>query len=427
MSASLIIGGQWGDEGKAKIIDYLARDTDFVVRYQGGANAGHTVVTDGKRFAFHLLPSGLLYPKVKCVLGGGMVIDPFALAKEIDGVVAEGIDVDGRIIISEQAHVVMPYHIMLDGASETKLGARSIGTTRKGIAPAYTDKAARRGIRMGDFLRTRSDLEQLLTKKIRENNRILKHLGASPVPVSKTVTGLLQLKKKLGPMITDARIVLWNALDDGQEILLEGAQGTLLDIDHGTYPFVTSSHPTVGGAIVGSGLPALALQRVIGIFKAYCTRVGNGPFPTEDLRKNGDKLRELGSEYGTTTGRPRRCGWFDAVAARTAVRLNGITDIALTKLDVLDTFDEIKVCTSYRCGKDRLEYFPNDVRSLARCKPHYEVLEGWMENTNKADRSALPRKAAAYVSYLEELVGCRIDLVSTGPERSAMIKLPARH
>jgi adenylosuccinate synthase len=427
MPVSLIIGGQWGDEGKAKIIDYLARDADYVVRYQGGANAGHTVVVDGKRFAFHLLPSGLLYPQVTCVLGGGMVIDPIALSKEIEGVVSEGIKVDGRIFISEQAHVVMPYHIVMDGASETKLRERSIGTTRKGIAPAYTDKAARRGVRMGDFLRPRADFEQMLTKKIRENNRRLRDIGATALPVGKTVTEFLRVKKKLEPLITDTRVVLWDAVDKKKEVLLEGAQGTLLDIDHGTYPFVTSSHPTVGGAVVGTGLPARALDRIIGIFKAYCTRVGNGPFPTEGRRKSADRLRDLGNEYGTTTGRPRRCGWFDAVAARTAVKLNGITDIALTKLDVLDTFDEIKVCTSYRCGKGRLEYFPSDGRSLARCKPHYEVLEGWKEKTNTANRSHLPSKAAAYVSYLEELIGCRIDLVSTGPDRNAMIKLPTPH
>ncbi len=423
MSVSLIVGGQWGDEGKAKIIDYLARDADYVVRYQGGANAGHTVVADGKRFAFHLVPSGILYPDVRCVLGGGMVIDPLALAREIDEIVAEGINVDGRIAISEQAHLVMPYHIALDGASENRLGARAIGTTRKGIGHTYTDKTARRGVRAGDFLRTRGDFEELLRKKIRENNRTIRQLGGSPVPVTKAVTELLRVKRKLEPLIADTRVLLWDAIDKKKNILLEGAQGTFLDVDHGTYPFVTSSNPTAGGAIVGTGLPPQSLVRIIGIFKAYCTRVGNGPFPTEDLHKKGEKLRDLGNEYGTTTGRPRRCGWFDVVAARTAVKLSGITEIALTKLDVLDTFDEIKVCTSYRCGKSRLEYFPNDVRSLVRCKPHYEVMEGWKENTNSADRSELPRKAAAYVSYLEELVGCRVNLVSTGPERSAMIKL----
>lgn len=426
MAVSVVVGGQWGDEGKAKVVDYLARDADYVVRYQGGANAGHTVVARGKRFAFHLLPSGILYPQVTCVLGGGMAIDPIALANEIASVVREGIDVTGRIIVSEQAHVVMPYHVLMDGACETKLGAGMIGSTRKGISPAYADKAARRGFRMGDFLLSRTELEEVLTKKIRENNRVLKHVGSATVPVAKTVRELLNVKKTLEPLIVDARVVLWNALEKKKNVLLEGAQGTLLDMDHGTYPFVTSSHPTVGGAIVGTGVPAQAIDRVIGIFKAYCTRVGNGPFPTEDRRKEGERLRELGGEYGTTTGRPRRCGWFDAVAARTAVKLNGITDVALTKLDVLDTFDEIKVCTSYRCGSKRLEYFPNDVRSLVKCKPHYEALEGWREQTNKKDRSELPSKAASYVSYLEELIGCRIDLVSTGPDREAMIKLPMR-
>lgn len=423
MSVALVIGGQWGDEGKAKIIDYLARDADYVVRYQGGANAGHTVVADGRRFAFHLVPSGILYPQVTCVLGGGMVIDPVALVTEIDSVVAEGIDVTGRILVSEQAHVVLPYHIALDRALETRLGKRSIGTTCKGIAPAYVDKVGRRGIRMGDLLRPKAEIEERIIKRIRENNKRLKSLGAPPLPVARTVSKLLRARKRIRPLITDTRVKLWQAVEEKKTVLLEGAQGTLLDIDHGTYPFVTSSHPTVGGAITGSGLPANALERVIGIFKAYCTRVGNGPFPTEATQRSGDRLRKLGSEFGTTTGRPRRCGWFDAVAARTAVKLNGITDIALTKLDVLDTFDEIKVCTSYRCGKSRLEYFPTDARSAKRCKPHYEIMPGWKESTNSANRAELPRKAAAYIGFLEELIGCRIDLVSTGPDRDAMIKL----
>lgn len=422
MSVSLIVGGQWGDEGKAKIVDYLARDANFVVRYQGGANAGHTVVVGDKRFAFHLLPCGILYPQVTCILGGGMVVDPFALGDEINHVLEEGIDVAGRILISEQAHVVMPHHTLLDGASETKLADNAIGTTRKGIGPAYNDKVGRRGVRMGDFLRPPSDFESFLGGKIRENNRVLKAAGVGPVPVSKTVDRFLKLRRALQPLITDTRVALWEADDAGKEILLEGAQGTLLDVDHGTYPFVTSSHPSVGGAAVGTGLPASSIRRVIGIFKAYCTRVGNGPFPTESNHKDGVRLRDLGNEYGTTTGRPRRCGWFDAVAARTAVRLNGITDVALTKLDVLDTFEEIKVCTSYRCGKGRIEYFPNNAGALRRCKPHYEVLEGWRQQTNSRERSELPSKAASYVSFLEEHIGCEIDLVSLGPERSAMIR-----
>jgi adenylosuccinate synthase len=424
MAATLIIGGQWGDEGKAKIVDYLAQDASYVVRFQGGANAGHTVVVDGKRFAFHLMPSGILNPKVTCILGGGMVVDPVALAGEIDHVVQEGIDPTGRVLISEQAHVVLPYHIAMDAGCEDRLGAKSIGTTRKGITPAYSDKIARRGVRMGDFRRSRADFESLLSRRIREKNKELRRLGLSSIPVSKTITQLVGLKRKLEPLITDTRIVLWEALEQGKKIILEGAQGTLLDIDHGTYPFVTSSHASAAGAVAGAGIPPSSIERAIGIFKSYCTRVGNGPFPTEATQRVAHKLRELGGEYGTTTGRPRRCGWFDAVAAHTVVKLNGLTEIALTKLDVLDTVDEIKVCTSYRCGKKRLEYFPTDLLTLERCKPHYEVLEGWKEPTNTSDRARLPRKAAAYVSYLEELVGCKINLVSMGPDRSAMIQRP---
>ena len=422
MSVTLVIGGQWGDEGKAKIIDYLAPDADYVVRYQGGANAGHTVVTDGKRFAFHLVPSGILYPRVTCVLGGGMVVDPVALEGEMEQLAQKGIDVSGRILISEQAHVVMPYHIVMDRGSEERLGSEAIGTTRKGISPAYMDKVGRDGMRMCDFLRSRADLEKFLAHLLRKQNKRLRQHGLSPIPITKTVDRMTALKKKLEPLITDTRPILWNAVENKKKILLEGAQGTMLDIDHGTYPYVTSSNPTAGGALIGTGLPASAIDRVVGIFKAYCTRVGNGPFPTEDTKKNGQRLRDVGNEYGTTTGRPRRCGWFDAVAARTAVKLNGVTQIALTKLDVLDDFDEIKVCTSYRCGGKRLDYFPTDVRVVERCRPHYELFEGWRQDTGSAHKSQLPAGAAAYVSYLEELVGCPIDLVSTGPERSAMVK-----
>jgi adenylosuccinate synthase len=423
MPVTLVIGGQWGDEGKAKLIDYLAEDASYVVRYQGGANAGHTVVVDGARYAFHLVPSGILYPHVTCILGGGMVIDPIALAGEIDGIVAQGIDVGGRILISEQAHAVLPYHMRLDAGREKRLGSSSIGTTKKGISPAYMDKVGRKGVRMGDFLRSKSDAEELFSKKIREKNKELKRLGVAPVPVRATVDSLLKVKRKLQPLITDTRVVLWTALEKKKNVLGEGAQGTLLDIDHGTYPYVTSSSSSVGGAIAGSGLPPSSIDRVIGIFKAYCTRVGNGPFPTEELGKPAQTLREIGDEYGTTTGRPRRCGWFDAVAARTVVKLNGITDISITKLDVLDTFDEIKVCTGYRVGRKRYEYFPTDVRVLERCKPEYEIIKGWNKSTNSNGEPRLPRKAAAYVRYLEKLVGCRVHFVSLGPDRRAMVTL----
>ncbi|MEJ2720112.1 MAG: adenylosuccinate synthase [bacterium] len=423
MPVTLVIGGQWGDEGKAKIVDYLAADASHVVRYQGGANAGHTVVVGDARFAFHLVPSGILYPHVTCILGGGMVIDPVALSEEIGGIAEKGIDVGGRIFISEQAHAVLPYHMRLDAGDEMRRGASSIGTTQKGISPAYVDKVGRKGVRMGDFLRSRPDAEQLFSTKIREKNRELKRLGLSPVPVRAAVDTLLKVKRKLQPLITDTRVILWEALEKKKRILGEGAQGTLLDIDHGTYPYVTSSSSSVGGAIAGTGLPPSAIDRVIGVFKAYCTRVGNGPFPTEEKGKVAKKLREIGNEYGTTTGRPRRCGWFDGVAARTVVALNGITEIAITKLDVLDTFDRINVCTGYRCGRKQLEYFPADVRTLDRCRPQYQVVEGWSGSARRRDESKLPPKAAAYMRYLEKLAGCPIHFVSLGPERGAMVTL----
>jgi adenylosuccinate synthase len=421
MPVTLVVGCQWGDEGKAKIIDYLAGGADYVVRYQGGANAGHTVVVDGKRFAFHLVPSGILYPHSVCVLGGGMVIDPIALSAEIDGIAAEGIDVRGRILVSEQAHVVFPYHVELDRGLENRLGKSSIGTTRKGITPAYVDKIGRRGVRMGDLKGPAKTLRELLSGKIRENNKILRNLRLEPLSVKKTVEDLYSATRKIAPLVTDTRVAIWSALEDGRKILCEGAQGTLLDIDHGTYPYVTSSSASVGGAVLGAGIPPKSIDRVIGIFKAYCTRVGNGPFPTEEKGRIGARLRDVGGEYGTTTGRPRRCGWFDGVAGRTVVKLNGITEVALTKLDVLDSFDQIKVCRAYRLGKERLEYFPTAVRALERCKPEYEVAEGWPERIRGNVTGNLPRAAEDYVSRLERIVGSRIRLISLGPDRQAVI------
>jgi len=425
MPVTLVVGGQWGDEGKAKIIDYLARDADVVARYQGGANAGHTVVVGRERFAFHLVPSGILYPRVKCVLGGGMVIDPMALVREIDGLVPRRVEVARRILVSAQAHLVMPYHLRLDRASEEKKGAECIGTTGKGIAPAYADKAAREGIRMADLTRKRADFEALVRERVAEKNRVLRAMGVSGVSAARVVADLMAARRRLFPLITDTRPFLWDAVERGREVLCEGAQGSLLDIDHGTYPFVTSSSASAGGAAIGTGLPPSAFKRVIGIFKAYCTRVGNGPFPSEDLGSEGNLLREVGNEYGTTTGRPRRCGWFDAVAARTSVRLNGITDIALTKLDVLDAFARIKVCIGYKVGARDLDYFPADGSDLQRARPRYEEFAGW-ESPSVASAS-MPPAAVAYVRALEERAGCRIPLVSLGPERAAIVRVrPAR-
>jgi adenylosuccinate synthase len=420
MPVTLITGGQWGDEGKAKIIDHLAPSSDFVVRFQGGANAGHTVVVGEDRFAFHLVPSGILYPDVTCILGGGMVIDPNALVAEIKSIASRGIDVTGRVFVSSQAHVVLPYHVALDRGSEEKKGLDKIGTTQKGIAPAYVDKVARDGVRMSDLCMRPSDLTELLRQKIRRKNQALRAAGIRPLSPKKVIEDVLTARKTLLPMITDTRLILWEALEAGRSILCEGAQGALLDIDHGTYPYVTSSSATAGGAAIGAGLPPTSFDHVIGIFKAYCTRVGNGPFPTEDNGKAGRELRRIGNEFGTTTGRPRRCGWFDAVAARTVIKLNGITEIALTKLDVLDSFDRIKVCTSYKVGKNRLDYFPTNTALLERCKPQYEEIEGWRVATAGCGASSLPASALAYIGRLEELVRCRIALVSVGPERGAI-------
>jgi adenylosuccinate synthase len=425
MPVTIVVGGQWGDEGKAKVIDHLARRSDYVVRFQGGANAGHTVVVDGNRFAFHLVPSGILYPKVHCILGGGMVVDPLALVEEINGIRARGIDVNGRIFLSSQAHMVLPYHQLLDRGSEEMRRGNRIGTTQKGISPAYADKMSREGIRMSDFALKPSDFEDLLRGKISAKNRLLKSIGVGPLSPGKVVADFLAARKVLLPMITDTRILLWDALDEGKTILCEGAQGSLLDIDHGTYPFVTSSSASAGGAATGTGLPPATLRRVVGIFKAYCTRVGNGPFPTEDTGEVGERLRQIGSEFGTTTGRPRRCGWFDAVAARTTVRLNGVTEIALTKLDVLDSFDRIKVCTAYRMGRKVLHHFPADWESLKRCTPVYEEFPGWKTPAACRDAAGLPEGALAYIRTLERLVGCRVTLVSVGPERGAIMRLPA--
>jgi adenylosuccinate synthase len=424
MPVTLVVGGQWGDEGKAKIIDYLAREMDVVVRYQGGANAGHTVVVGNERFAFRQVPSGILYPRVTCVLGGGMVIDPHALIQEIDEIRARGIDVEGRILVSAQAHLVLPYHILLDCEAEDRRADGGIGTTRKGISPAYADKARREGIRASDLTRGPADLRALVEARVRENNRILKLRGVKPLSPKRVADDLLKARKRLAGMVTDTRPVLWKAVEARKRVLCEGAQGSLLDIDHGTYPFVTSSSCTAGGAAIGTGLPPAGFDAIVGIFKAYCTRVGNGPFPTEDRGAAGKRLREIGHEYGTVTGRPRRCGWFDAVAARTVVRLNGVTDVALTKLDVLDAFDSIRVCTSYRTHGEKLDVFPADARSVAAVKPAYEELPGWKQKTTGCTLEELPARAMEYIRFLEGLIGCRVHLVSLGPERSAMLRLP---
>ncbi len=423
MPVTLVVGGQWGDEGKAKIIDVLARDADYVVRYQGGANAGHTVVVDGERFAFHLLPSGILYPRVRCVLGGGMVVDPIALVEEIASVRRRGVDTRGRILLSEQAHLVLPHHAALDAAHERRRGTARIGTTGKGIAPAYADKVTRDGVRAADLRRRPADFEALVRERLRAGNRVLRALGAPPVRVGEAVRALLRARRALLPLLADTRAVLWDALDAGRRVLCEGAQGALLDLDHGTYPFVTSSSPAAGGACTGTGLPPTAFDRIIGIFKAYCTRVGNGPFPTELDDATGRRLRERGGEFGTTTGRPRRCGWFDAVAARASVRLNGVTEIALTKLDVLDGFEHLRLATAYRVGRSVTTTLPADGAVLERARPVYETMAGWSGSAAAGRASDLPAPALAYVRRIEECAGARVSMLSLGPQRRAIVRL----
>jgi adenylosuccinate synthase len=403
-------------------VDTIGRRADYVVRFQGGANAGHTVIVGTERFKFHLVPSGILYPHVTCILGGGMVIDPLALISEMDAITARGIDVEGRIFVSGQAHVVLPHHIVMDMETEKRQGVGRIGSTGKGIMPAYRDKIGRNGMRMCDFLLDSKQFAGYLTRKIKDKNAVLRGHDFKTVSSARTVERFIEARKRLLPLIKDTRPILWEALERGKSVLFEGAQGTLLDIDHGTYPFVTSSSVTAGGAALGAGIPPSAIKRVIGVFKAYCTRVGNGPFPTEQKGRIGEKLRAIGHEYGTTTGRPRRCGWFDAVAARTAIKLNGISEIALTKLDVLDTFATIKICTGYRIGNKEVEYFPVDTRVLNRSKPQYLEVEGWNQITG-ADAKVLPAKARNFVKTLEQLVGCKITMISLGPERQATLRV----
>ena len=425
MSVGIVVGAQWGDEGKAKVIDYVTERADFVARYQGGANAGHTVVAQGKKYIFHLVPSGILYPGKTCVIGNGVVVDPVELLAEIDGLEEQGIDVMGRLVISPRAHMIAPFHKALDKASEERKGTGAIGTTGRGIGPAYADKAARAGLRIGDLLdpdRFRRRLESALAAKNRQMEKIF---GAESMQVVPMVDTYLEAGERLAPLMADVSLLLNRAMSEGKRILLEGAQGTLLDLDHGTYPYVTSSNPVAGGACLGVGIGPTRVQRVVGIAKAYITRVGNGPFPTEMDEETGEKMRELGGEYGATTGRPRRCGWFDAVAARHAARVNGLDEFAITKLDVLDTFDEILVCDRYRISGKETQDFPMDPEDLDRVQPIYETVPGWKSSTVEARcLEDLPPKAREYLDHVAELTGVPVGIVSVGPDRSETLTTP---
>jgi len=422
MSATLIVGGQWGDEGKAKVVDYLMQDHDVVVRYQGGANAGHTVVSDAGKFAFHLIPSGVLYPDVIGVLGNGMVIDPFAFLNEFQELVSRGVDVEGRLFISSAAQVVMPYHKILDNLNEAELKERKIGSTGKGIGPAYTDKYSRRGLRFSCFLLEKDELYEEVKSRVEFANRFINLFGAPEIPPGKVASDFVNIKELISHFVVDSQEFIGRLRREQRRILLEGAQGTLLDIDHGTYPYVTSSSCTVGGALSGSGMVPSDITRAIGVFKAYVTRVGNGPFPTELFGEEGDRLRERGNEYGTTTGRPRRCGWFDLVAARYSTMVNGLTEIALTKLDVISGYQTVKICTSYRLNGRTIESFPSNASILSRCEPVYEELPGWEEDAlSVSSFNELPEAARRFIERIEEALDTRITFISTGAERERTI------
>ena len=416
-----VVGAQWGDEGKGKIVDLLTPVFSIVARYQGGHNAGHTVFVNGRKFVLHLIPSGILHEGVTCVIGNGVVVDPTALFAEIDRLSAEGIDVDGRILVSDRAHVILPYHRDVEAAAERARGDRPIGTTSRGIGPSYEDKTARRGVRVRDLGDHGPDglLARNLQANVAARNRVCE---GDPVSWESVLTDLVAVWARLGPLVIDVSQYLHEAATRGQRVLFEGAQGTMLDVDHGTYPFVSSSNGTVGGVCTGLGVGPRAIGGVLGIVKAYTTRVGEGPLPTELFGEAGDALRESGQEYGASTGRPRRCGWFDGVVARYAVRVNSLDALALTKLDVLDPVDEVKICVGYRTGDRRLSEFPADPKVLAECTPEYETMPGWTVPTAGVTRfDDLPVEARRYVTRLEELSGVPIAIVSTGSDRADTI------
>jgi adenylosuccinate synthase len=417
----VVVGAQWGDEGKGKLVDVLAERADMVVRYQGGANAGHTVVTGETQFILQQIPSGILHPRVTCVIGNGVVLDPDQLFLELEQLAAKEVDPTGRLFVSDRAHLVLPLHKLLDKASEK---SQNIGTTGRGIGPTYEDKYGRRGLRVGD-LRRLDCARSLLAERVDRANRLLPMLGsADRVSLAELAALLERWAPRLLPLTADTGLLVHRALHDGRRVLLEGAQGALLDVDHGTYPFVTSSNTTAGGAAVGAGVGPTAIQGVLGVVKAYTTRVGNGPLPTEAHDEAGARLRELGDEFGAVTGRPRRCGWFDANVVGYAARVNGLTGLAVTKLDVLDTFEEIQVGVAYLLDGERRDDLPSEVDVLGRVQPVYERMPGWRRSTGEARRLAdLPAEARAYLDRLEVLSDVPIRYVSVGTRRDQIIEV----
>ena len=417
-----VLGAQWGDEGKGKIVDMLTPHFSTVARYQGGHNAGHTVYVQGKKFVLHLIPSGILHPTVTCIIGNGVVIDPQALFKEIDELGRMGISVDGRLLISEKAHVILPYHRELDVLSEARRGERKIGTTSRGIGPAYEDKIGRRGIRICDLLGDRVALQEEVRENVNARNRIIKDSTLDWKPV---FDQLISGGERIRPFAADVSLYLDRTMKDGKAVMFEGAQATLLDIDHGTYPFVTSSNASIGGVCTGLGVPPRAIGGVLGVAKAYTTRVGEGPLPTELSGALADRLRESGQEYGASTGRPRRCGWYDAVVVRYSARINGLDALALTKLDVLDGLHEVHICTGYETANGTITEFPADLRALNGATPIYETMPGWTHPTKGATKmDQLPPEAQRYVRRLEEVSGVDCAIISTGSDRAETIVKP---
>lgn len=422
MANTILIGAQWGDEGKGKIIDVLTEQADVVVRTQGGNNAGHTVFIKGQKYVLHLVPSGILRKKKVCVIGNGVVVDPIGLVNEIEGLRKLGIDAAGQLFLSETAHLVLPYHRELDAQREVLKGKNKIGTTKRGIGPAYGDKAARVGLRVIDLVNP-ARFESKLAQRIKENNEVLKAFGAKPLSFKKVRQEYRAAGDYLAPFVANTLILLQEALRKGKDILFEGAQGTFLDIDHGTYPFVTSSNTTAGGACTGSGIPPHRMDRVVGVMKAYTTRVGEGPLPSENA-EIADMLHAMGREFGATTGRARRCGWFDSVATRHSCMVNGIDDLAITNVDGLDSLETIKVCIGYRDGEKTYDYVPNDIEVLSRVQPVFAEFEGWQTPTDKARTwKELPAKTRKYLNALAELTGAKLTIASIGPGREQTIFL----
>ena len=423
MPVLAVIGAQWGDEGKGKIVDMLAERAKVVVRFSGGDNAGHTVINPQGKFVLHLVPCGIFNPETLCIIGNGVVVNPAVLLGEMDMLIERGVDIS-QLFISDRANLTMPYHVLLDSLEEEARGENAIGTTLRGIGPVYADKVARRGIRAGDLLDEKTFLERLRLILEYKNLVLTKVYGAAPLSLDDVYSQYCRYAERLTPYIRETTAMIDKAIRRNQPVLLEGAQGAFLDPDFGTYPYVTSSSPLAGGATVGAGIGPTKIDAVLGVFKAYITRVGAGPFPTELRDKIGESIRERGAEYGATTGRPRSCGWFDTVAARFSTRINGFTAAAITRLDILDGFSSLKICTGYKLGNDKLDDFPSRIDVLEKCQPVYEEMPGWQTPVSDVrDFNQLPAEARRYVTRLEELIDCPVNIISVGPSREQTIEV----